>query len=228
MKNSIKLWAMFMGFMMMALFIADIQAQAQQGQPGRGRFMGETAKVFCDVLVLDASKAEEVVAIYNKSRETAMSGQQQPDWQSMSQEERRTQMTKIQKEIAADFKQKVAGKLTEQQIKDIDPLLSQRFTRPVVELRALRLIALKPEQIKAVQPLALDMAKAMIREEGASPEDMQKKIDEQKVKFVEKVNAVLGAEQKTAWTTKTDEVKKEMEEQMQRMRQGGQGGGQGR
>ena len=226
MKMWTKSLGILMGIMLLALIVTDVQAQGQQG-PGRARFT-ETPKILSDALLLDAAKSEEIVKIYTESRDASTSGQQQPDWQSMSQEERMAQMTKIQKEVAAAFKQKVAGKLSEQQLKDIDPLLSQRFFRPIAELRALRSLTLKEDQVKSLQPAALELVKSMIRQEGENREDVQKRVDEQKAKFVEKANAALSAEQKTAWNTKIEEVKKALEEQMQQMRQGGQGGGQGR
>jgi len=201
-----------------AMVAGLLYAQPPQGQR---RFGGMQAEFLCDALVLNAEKTAKVVAAYQEATDQVRQGSQ-PDFQNMSQEERREWFDKIQKETAAKLKELLKDQLSEAELNAIEPVLARR-AMPDADLRALRQIDLKDEQRAKLQPLALKLVEAMVSgfprgAQDADREAAQKKFEEEKSAFKAKAAEILTAEQKTAWETKTQEVQKEFDEMRSRMR----------
>ncbi len=208
--------------LLMLAFLPPAQSQpAQQG--GRGGFRGQSANLLCDILVLNAEKSAKVVAAYEEIstqvREKMGTGQ---NWQNMSQEERRANFEKMQKEISTQLKEKVKDTLSEKELAAVEPTLSRRIFMPDAELRALRSLDLKDEQREKIQPLTLKLSESMVSmTPGMAQEERdkaQKKYDEAKTVWMGQVSEILTPEQKTAWEAKTKEVQKEIDEMRSRMR----------
>lgn len=212
-------------FVGIALFISG-PATAQDSLVGD--FRTQSALILSDALLLDQATTDKVVEKYSEIsgklwQEAQDSGQ---DFQSMSEDERRESFSTFRKKTIAGMQEDLKDVLSEEQMKEIGPVMSVRIFSPAPEVRALRLTELKDEQKTQLQPLALAVTKKMVPSNfgffGSQMTDEEREkaqtaFDEELAGFIKKLNSVLGEEQKTAWQEKVDAIQKELEELRSRM-----------
>ncbi|MDX9753557.1 MAG: hypothetical protein RBU29_06320 [bacterium] len=206
------------------VMVVETSAQQRAG----GNFRGQTAEILCDFLVLSPDKAEKVVAAYDEVRQQIREemGSNRPDFQSMSEDQRREYFEKSQKDTAAKMKEACKDLLSEKELEALEPLMARRAFMPDAEMRGLRQIDLKEEQLAKLQPLAIELGKKVVsgmrffgaQTDTAEREKAQKAYDEAKAEFVGKAKEILSAEQNTAWEEKSKAAQKEIDEMQERMR----------
>ena len=134
------------------------QAPEQRGRTRAPRFMGkQTAALLCDALVLEKERAEKVEEAYLQGRNAVREKmrrqfQDRERWRNMDPQERRERFAQIREEIQGEIKKNLSTVLSEEEISLIEPLFAARRAQPDAFVRALRLIDLKPEQRKKLQP----------------------------------------------------------------------------
>jgi hypothetical protein len=209
-----------------SLFVVVNTSQAQRG----GSWRNQTALILCDALMLNQEKSDKVVEIYGE-----VSGKRMEEWrnsgtdfQSMGDEERRKMFTEYRQNVTADMKDKLKDMLSEKEMTVVEPILNLRVYSPDPELRALRLIELKDEQRKKIQPLSMVLGPKMVpasvgfggqQMDEAERTKLENEFQKEKTSFLATVKDILDEEQNKAWKEKTDEVNKELEEMRERMRQ---------
>jgi hypothetical protein len=206
--------------------------QAQPGgepSPLVGDWRSQSALVLSDALMLNQEKTDKIVEIYRiigekRRQEMQDSGN---DFQSMSDEERREWFTNYRKKVAADMAKDVKNILSDNELKEVEALMMIRTFSPVPELRGLRLIELKDEQRKKIQPMSIALSKKIVPGRfgffGSQPDDTdreaaEKAFQEEKSKLIASVKEMLSEEQNIAWQEKIDAINKELEEIRERMR----------
>lgn len=234
------------------LVLLIVPAMAQQGggrggMGGGGRGMGFgfglTGEILSDILVLDAPRTEKVVAVMAKVQEENRAQMQQSmqGGDQLSQEERRAQMQKMREATTEKTKVALKDVLSEEEMKAIDPFLSRGRVAAMADVRALRLLELQADQRGQLQKATLAYVTELIAlqparqpgqgggGQGQGPDPaIQAKREELKKGYTEKVDKILNADQKTAWTAKTTEIQAELDKaaaerrQQFQDRQGGQ------
>ncbi|MDP8243184.1 MAG: hypothetical protein P9L94_03820 [Candidatus Hinthialibacter antarcticus] len=201
------------------LIVGGVNVQAQLV----GDMRVQSALLLSDALLLDQATTDNIVEKYSEIsgklwQEAQNSGQ---DFQSMSDEERRKAFSDFRKKTIVGMHEGLKDTLSEEQLKEVEPVMMVRVFSPSPELRALRLTELKDEQKTQLQPLALSVTKKMVPSNFAffgsqmSEEEREKAqtaFDEELASFKKKINAVLNEEQKAAWQEKIDAINKEIEE----------------
>lgn len=205
------------GFVLFIVGGVSVQAQLV------GDFRVQSALLLSDALLLDQATTDSVVEKYSEIsgklwQDAQNSGQ---DFQSMGDDERREAFSAFRKNTITGMQEELKDTLSEEQLKEVEPVMMVRVFSPSPELRALRLIEIKDEQKGQLQPLALSLTKKMVpsnfgffgsQMSEEEREKAQSAFDEELENFVKKLTAVLNAEQKTAWQEKVDAIKKELEE----------------
>lgn len=172
-----------------------------------GKIAAEPYQVVCDAFVFDISKSNEIKKLYTEARLEILSKMKiEPN---SNPEIIDTAVGKSFSEITDRFKQKLAGKLSESEIRTIEPVLAHRSVTTIAELRALRYLQLLETQRSEIQPVSVNFVLAGIPGATMKPEDVQKKVQEEQTILLEKIYSILTPEQITAWNTQTAQIKKE-------------------
>ena len=200
MEKLIVKWAFLLCFISVSMNITMAQTQekspvkAPQAQSNPGRIAAEPSQVICDALLLDNTKANEIKKLYNEAREEVIAKMKKEP--NSSPDKINTAMGKSYSEIAVLFKQKITGKLPDNAIQAIEPILAHRSITTIAELRALRFVQLQETQQAEIQPYSINLVLAGIPGATMKPEEVQEKVQEEKTKYLEKVTSILTPEQK--------------------------------
>lgn len=193
---------------------------AQRGAGSRN----QTAKILCDILMLNSEKSDKVIAVYGEVRQSVrdeLFGGGGFDFQSASDDERTEFFAKYQKTTANKLASELKDVLSEKELDVIELVLSRRVNIPDANLRGLRLVDLKEEQRKKIQPLTIALGKKLVPSRSRffgsqmSDEEREKAEEEfkkEKTAFLAKIDEILTSGQKTAWKEKTKAAEKEIEE----------------
>jgi len=174
--------------------------------------------------MLNSEKSDKVIAVYGEVRQSVrdeLFGGGGFDFQSASDDERTEFFAKYQKTTANKLASELKDVLSEKELDVIELVLSRRVNIPDANLRGLRLVDLKEEQRKKIQPLTIALGKKLVPSRSRffgsqmSDEEREKAEEEfkkEKTAFLAKIDEILTSGQKTAWKEKTKAAEKEIEE----------------
>jgi hypothetical protein len=209
------------------------QASAQQRQRGQGQRGGGRGgfgglgnlirnEAVQKELKLDSDQVQKAEAAVQKVQEKH-SGDR-AGLQDLSQEERREKMVSLNKTISEETVKALDGILKPDQIKRLKQIeLQQRGEQALTDSEVQSQLKLTSDQKEKIKTIAADAA-AERRElfqpgGGGDPQEAQKKMATLRKATMERISAVLTADQKQTWKEMTGQP---FEVQMQRGRRGGQ------
>jgi len=207
-----------------SLDYASAQGQRGPGQDGArfGMRGGGQGAMISDILVLPNARAEQVAKVEEAQRESRMQ-----DFQNMgevSQEERRAAFQEMREKRNAELLVKLKDILTEKEMEIVKPMLNARGLRLGLEFSALRQIELNDSTRANLQALIVAYAKKEI-ENSEARQPGQRGQGAERDKLMADIKTILSNSQISAWETKTEELRTEM--QNRRPGQGAPRSGQG-
>jgi hypothetical protein len=169
--------------------------------------------ILCDSLLLDSSTSVHLFSIYIDCLDEVKADQKPfvPMHGRNRMDGMRLHQTTIETALKL-FKIKAEPYLEHNELQDVDIVFTQMFAVPDVELRALRMIDLHPEQRVELLPLSTQLVQTIPAPRPDFLHQDESMYEQVKEDFLTKLDQILTENQKEIWKVKCIEIRNQIKE----------------